>query len=245
MAIFVLSDLHLSTDLSMNKSMDVFGDRWRDYMVKIRKNWNSVVEPSDTVIVPGDISWATRLHEARADLDFLNSLNGTKYLSKGNHDFWWSTASKMYKFFEENGFDTLRILYNNAYVVEDRIICGTRGWFPDESKQVTVGDVDYAKIVNRELMRLRLSLDAAKKLQRAEEEMSGRALPIEVFLHFPPVWADFSMPEMLGLLQEYEIKRVFFGHIHSAYNAPRSFECQNMTFTLTSSDFLNFYPLKI
>lgn len=245
MAIFVLSDLHLSTDLSMNKSMDVFGDRWRDYMVKIRKNWDSVVTPSDTVIVPGDISWATRLSEARADLDYLNRLNGTKLLGKGNHDFWWSTASKMYKFFEENGFDTLKILYNNAFVLEDRIICGTRGWFPDESKQLTVGDVDYAKIVNRELTRLRLSLDAAKKLQLSEQDTCGRLLPIEVFLHFPPVWADFSMPEMLSLLQEYEIKRVFFGHIHSAYSAPRSFECQNMTFTLTSSDFLNFYPLKI
>lgn len=245
MAIFVLSDLHLSTDFSMNKSMDVFGDRWRDYMVKIRKNWDSVVTPSDTVIVPGDISWATRLHEARADLDYLNRLNGIKLLGKGNHDFWWSTASKMHRFFEENGFDTLKILYNNAYLLEDRIICGTRGWFPDESKQVVVGDVDYEKIVNREVTRLRLSLEAAKKLQISEQDKNGRTLPIEVFLHFPPVWADFSMPEMLSLLQEYEIKRVFFGHIHSAYNAPRSFECQNMTFTLTSSDFLNFYPLKI
>ena len=245
MAIFVLSDLHLSTDLSMNKSMDIFGDRWRDYMVKIRKNWDSVVTPSDTVIVPGDISWATRLSEARADLDYLNRLNGTKLLGKGNHDFWWSTASKMYKFFEENGFDTLKILYNNAFDLEDRIICGTRGWFPAESKQLTVGNVDYAKIVNREVTRLRLSLEAAKKLQISEQDKNGRTLPIEVFLHFPPVWADFSMPEMLNLLQEYEIKRVFFGHIHSAYSAPRSFECQNMTFTLTSSDFLNFYPLKI
>ena len=90
MAIFVLSDLHLSTDLSMNKSMDVFGDRWRDYMQKIQKNWNAVVGENDTVIVPGDISWATRLEEAYADLDFLNKLNGKKLLGKGNHDFWWS-----------------------------------------------------------------------------------------------------------------------------------------------------------
>ncbi len=244
MAIFVLSDLHLSTDLSMNKSMEVFGDRWRDYMVKIKKNWNAVVSENDTVIVPGDISWATRLEDARADLNFLNSLNGTKLLGKGNHDFWWATASKMYKFFDDNGFDTLRILYNNAYVLEDRIVCGTRGWFPDESKQVVVGDVDYDKIVNREVGRLRLSLEAAKKLWLTEKEL-GRDLPIEVFLHFPPLWADLVMQEMLDALSEYEIKQIYFGHIHSAYSAPRSFEHQNMTFTLTSSDFLNFYPLKI
>lgn len=245
MAIFVLSDLHLSTDLTKNKSMEVFGDRWQDYMQKIRKNWNSIVTPSDTVIIPGDISWATRLEESKGDLEYLNSLNGTKLLGKGNHDFWWSTASKMYKFFEENGFDTLRILYNNAYVVEDRIVCGTRGWFPDESKQVTVGEVDYEKIVNREKGRLKLSLDAAKKLRDGEIETSGRELPIEVFLHFPPIWYDFCMREMLDLLIEYGVSRVYFGHIHGAYSIPRSFEHGNITFILTSSDFLNFYPLKI
>jgi len=245
MAIFVLSDLHLSTDLSMNKSMDVFGDRWRDYMPKIQKNWNAVVTENDTVIVPGDISWATRLCEARADLDFLNKLNGTKLLGKGNHDFWWATASKMQKFFDENGFDTLKILYNNAYVVEDRIVCGTRGWFPDESKQVTVGDVDYQKIVNREVGRLKLSLDCAKKLREYERGENGRDLPIEVFLHFPPVWSDFCMQEILDTLSLYGIKDVYFGHIHSAYNLPRTFSHKDVRFTLTSSDFLNFYPLKI
>ncbi len=245
MAIFVLSDLHLSTDLSMNKSMEVFGERWRDYMQKIRKNWNSVISEGDTVIVPGDISWATRLEDARADLDYLNSLNGTKLLGKGNHDFWWTTASKMNKFFEENGFDTLKILYNNAYLIEDRIVCGTRGWFPDESKQVTVGDVDYKKIVNRELTRLRLGLDAARKIQIEEEKLSGKSLPIEVFLHFPPIWAELCMQEFIDILSEYKIERIYFGHIHSAYNAPRTFKHQNMTFTLTSSDFLNFHPLKI
>lgn len=245
MAIFVLSDLHLSTDLSKSKSMEVFGDRWQDYMQRIKKNWNAVVEPGDTVIVPGDISWATRLEESRNDLDFLNSLNGTKLLGKGNHDFWWATSSKMYKFFAENGFDTLKILYNNAYVVEDRIVCGTRGWFPDESKQVTVGDVDYEKIVKRETGRLKLSLDAAKALQESERETGGRTLPIEVFLHFPPVWSDFCMTEMLELLKQYGIGRVYFGHIHAAYSLPRSFEYENITFILTSSDFLNFCPLKI
>ncbi len=245
MSIFVLSDLHLSTDLSMNKSMDVFGDRWRDYMVKIQKNWNSVVDDDDTVIVPGDISWATRLEEAYSDLDFLNKLNGKKLIGKGNHDFWWTTASKMYRFFEDNGFDTIKLLYNNAYVVEDRIVCGTRGWFPDESKQVVVGDVDYQKIVNREVGRLKLSLEAAKKLQDEDREQNGHELPIEVFLHFPPIWAELEMREMLDLLEEYGIEQVFFGHIHSAYGSARTFPYKNITFTLTSSDFLNFYPLKI
>ena len=76
MAIFVLSDLHLSTDLAENKSMEVFGDRWQDYMQKIKRNWNAVVTENDTVVVPCDISWATRLEESKSDLSFLDSLNG-------------------------------------------------------------------------------------------------------------------------------------------------------------------------
>ena len=245
MSIFVLSDLHLSTDSKTNKSMEVFGARWQDYIVKIEKNWNAVVDDGDTVIIPGDISWATRLEESESDLRFLNSLNGNKLIGKGNHDFWWSTATKMYAFFEEKGFTTLSILYNNAFVVEDQIVCGTRGWFPDESRQVTVGEVDHAKIVNRELIRLKMSLDAARALQRAREDEDGTVLSINVFLHFPPVWGDFIMEEFITLFKEYGIEHCFFGHIHGAYSMPTHFEYEGIRFTLTSSDFLNFHPLKL
>ena len=243
MSIFVLSDLHLSTDSRTNKSMEVFGARWKDYIDKIEKNWNAVVGENDTVVVPGDISWATRLEDSESDLRFLNSLNGKKLIGKGNHDFWWSTATKMYAFFEEKGFSTISILYNNAYIVEGRIICGTRGWFPDESRQVTVGEVDHAKIVNREVTRLRLSLDAAKKLRDERESETGERLPVTVFLHFPPVWADFIMREFIDIFHEYGIDNCYFGHIHSAYNQSGSFEFEGIKFTLTSSDFLNFHPI--
>ena len=245
MSIFVLSDLHLSTDSATNKSMEVFGARWQGYIPKIEKNWNAVVGADDTVIVPGDISWATKLTEAESDLRFLDSLNGKKLIGKGNHDFWWSTATKMNAFFEEKGFSTLSILYNNAYIVEDRIICGTRGWFPDEARQVTVGDVDHAKIVNRELTRLNLSLDAAAKLREEHLALSGEELPISVFLHFPPVWCDCVMEEFVAALKEKGVCECYFGHIHGAYNAPGRFEHDGIKFTLTSSDFLSFYPLKI
>ena len=204
-----------------------------------------MVGADDTVIVPGDISWATRLSEAESDLRFLDSLNGKKLIGKGNHDFWWSTAAKMNAFFEEKGFTSLSILYNNAYIVEDRIICGTRGWFPDEGRQITVGDVDHAKILNREVTRLRLSLDAAKKLHDEHISNGGGELPITVFLHFPPVWCDFAMDSLVSLMHEYKIRECYFGHVHSAYSQPSSFIHEGIKMTLTSSDFLNFHPLII
>ena len=150
MSIFVLSDLHLSTDSKTNKSMEVFGARWQDYTAKIEKNWNAVIGDKDTVIIPGDISWATKLEDSESDLRFINSLKGRKLIGKGNHDFWWSTAKKMNAFFSQKGFSTISILYNNAYIVEDRIICGTRGWFFDEKNAKLPNKADFAKLTARD-----------------------------------------------------------------------------------------------
>ena len=156
MSVFVIADLHLSSDGS--KSMEKFGSRWTGYMQKLEKNWRAVITDADTVIIPGDISWSLKLEDAVDDLRFLDSLPGSKLIGKGNHDFWWSTASKMNAFFEKNGIKTVRMLYNNAYALDHCIVCGTRGWFVEEGQQNTVGDVDYSRIVNREVIRLRMSV---------------------------------------------------------------------------------------
>ena len=240
MAIYVMGDLHLSTNAATNKSMEKFGKRWLGYTEKLRRNWEAVVSPEDTVIVPGDISWAMKLEEALSDFKFLESLPGTKLIGKGNHDFWWTTASKMNTFFEENHISSVQILNNNAYLVEDQVICGTRGWFLDERQQVTVGSVDYEKIVNREVIRLRLSLDSAVKLQNEFEEQKGVRPPLSVFLHFPPVWLDFICRPFVDVLHEYGDPNCYFGHIHGMYNAPKEFDFEVITMRLVSSDALDF-----
>ena len=239
MAVFAIADLHLSA--SSDHPMDVFGSRWSNYTEKISKRWKAVVTEKDTVILPGDFSWGMTLEQAKADFALLESLPGQKLLSKGNHDFWWETAAKMNRFFEENGFHSIRLLYNNAYVVEDFIVCGTRGWFLEEGQQQAVGTVDYEKIVNREVLRLRLSLEEAKKL--AQEQIASKE--ILAFLHFPPVWNSFECPEILAVLKEYGVKRCFHGHIHGNYFAPLHRVVDDLTLTMVSSDFLDFYPLPI
>ena len=185
MSVFAISDLHLSID-KPSKAMDVFGARWSDYTRKIEKNWIKMIGDNDTVIIPGDISWGLSLDDAIEDLKFIDSLPGKKIIMKGNHDFWWSTVSKLEKAFKENNITTFEILNNNAIEVENYILAGSRGWFTDKTMQnVTQGEVNYDKIINREVIRLRLSLEAAKKLQ-AE---SGKE--ILVFFHFPPIWSEF------------------------------------------------------
>lgn len=239
MSVFVIADLHLSADSA--HPMDVFGARWSGYTEKLAKNWRAIVREEDTVIIPGDISWAMQLTEARADFAFLDALPGQKYFGKGNHDFWWETAAKMERFFRDNTFHSLHLLYNNAYVVEDFIICGTRGWFLEESQQLTVGTVDYAKIVNREVQRLKISLDAALALRHGAH--AGKE--ILAFLHFPPVWNGFECPEIMALLSEYGVRRCYHGHIHGTYTVPHTRQYGNLSLTMVSADFLNFCPIRI
>ena len=237
MSAYVISDLHLSTNA--DKSMEVFGPRWLNYTERLKKNWNAVVEENDTVIIPGDISWGLTLEDAIPDLIFLEQLNGKKIIGKGNHDFWWQTLSKIKKTFELHKIESIEILYNNAFVVENFIACGTRGWYNGDKQIITTNPVDNQKIINRETIRLQIALQQAKKLHTETE------LPIVVFLHFPPAWCDQICNEILNVLHEFEIKKCYFGHIHGATDAPKNFAYDGIDFSLISSDHVNFTPVPI
>lgn len=224
MSLFVIGDPHLS--FSVDKPMDIFKG-WTDYTDRLMKNWNNVVGENDSVVIPGDISWAMNFEDAKKDFSFLNSLNGTKYILKGNHDYWWNTMSKMTKFLSDNGFDSIKIIHNNAYSVEGFAIAGTRGWFYDDS----AGDVH--KVILREAGRLKASLKAAS-------ELGGEII---AFLHYPPINEVQRCNEILDVLAQFPVKRCYFGHLHG-FVAPgcAKIEDNGITFNLVSADYLGFTP---
>ena len=177
MALWAIGDLHLS--LGTDKPMDIFGGSWVDYMDKLREGL-SVIGPKDTTVLLGDLSWALDLQQAKEDFSFIDSIPGRKIILKGNHDYWWSTATKFYKFCEENDFSNQLILNNNAYLYENVAICGTRGWFYEEERS---GEHDE-KVFKRELLRLEASLKAAGEREKL------------VFLHYPPRYKGYACPEI-------------------------------------------------
>ena len=235
MSLFSIADLHLS--LASDKPMDVFGARWDSYAAKLEKNWRALVSPEDTVVVPGDISWAMSLEEAETDLAFVNALPGFKLLGKGNHDYWWSTMTKMRAFTREHGFTTIDFLHNNAYRRDGFILCGSRGWYVEERLQNARDNADYAKIVAREAARLSLSIREAEALRSSPDD------EILVYLHFPPVFRNFVCRELVDVLHEHSIRRCYFGHIHGVYNVPRCVEFEGIRMTLIAADYLNFVPM--
>ena len=224
MSLFAIGDPHLS--LSVNKPMDIFRG-WTDYTDRHKKNWNNVVGENDSVVIPGDVSWAMNFDDAKKDFAFLDSLNGTKYILKGNHDYWWNTMSKMIRFLNDNGFDSIKIIHNNAYSVEGFALAGTRGWFYDDS----AGDVH--KVILREAGRLRASLKAAS-------ELGGEII---AFLHYPPLNENQRCNEILDVLAEFPVKRCYFGHLHG-FVAPgcAKIEDNGILFNLVSADYLGFTP---
>lgn len=239
MSVYVIADLHLSG--SVNKSMDVFGKRWAGYTERIVNNWSRLVTEEDSVIVPGDISWGMNMDEAIADLKLIDSLPGKKIFLKGNHDLWWSTLSKMDRALKENDLSSMLFLQNNAYLCDNFVICGSRGWFLEEKNQkTTVGIPDYDKIIAREVIRLKMSLDAGKKL--IAEHTDAELL---VFFHFPPAFSGFVCRDIIDVLHEYGVKRCFFGHIHDPFVKEGHYFFEDIEMRLISADYLDFVPFKI
>lgn len=233
MAIFTIADLHLSGASGDAKSMEVFGRRWIGGKEKLIEKWTAIVTENDDVVIPGDISWAMNLEEAREDFALIDALPGKKYIGKGNHDFWWTTVSKMKKFFVQNGFSSLELLYNNSFTTKNGVICGTRGWFPDEANQHTVGEVSWEKMVHREALRLSASLSSVP---------SDNTLPVFVFLHFPAVWNGIVCRELIDVLHNAGVTVCYYGHIHGVYTSNAVFEFEGIRFEMISADYLDFCP---
>ena len=224
MALYAIGDLHLS--LSVNKSMEVFGPAWENYHARIEEALEVLTE-DDTLILAGDTSWGMNLAEAEADFRFLDRFPGKKYLLKGNHDYWWTTAAKFRRFCEEKDLRSLDLLHNNCAFYGDYALCGTRGWFMEE-------DAHNVKVLNREVMRLEASLKAAGEK------------PILCFLHYPPIYQGYQCPEILAMLEKYHVERCCYGHLHGGSH--RLAVCGpvgGVDYQLVSADYLGFCPKKI
>ena len=122
MALYAIGDLHLC--LGAEKPMDIFGGAWVGYMDKLKEGL-SVIEPEDTTVLLGDLSWALSLEASRADFAFINEIPGNKIILKGNHDYWWCTAKKFGEFCQRNSFSDMQMLNNNHFEYDSIAICGT------------------------------------------------------------------------------------------------------------------------
>ncbi|NLK95045.1 MAG: serine/threonine protein phosphatase [Clostridiales bacterium] len=224
MALYAISDLHLGFDL--DKPMDIFGDKWVNHEEKIKSNWEKIVNDEDTVLIAGDISWALKEKDSKSHLIWIDELPGKKIISKGNHDYWWGSITKL-----NSMFKTTKFIQNNYYSYKDYAICGTRGWICPGSDKFTDKD---DKIYKREIIRLRLSLESAKK---------DGFNKIIVMIHYPPTNEKFQESEFIKIFSEYNVSKVIYGHLHgNALGKVMNGIIEGIDYVMTSSDYLNFIP---
>lgn len=238
MKIFAIGDPHLSFGEGVQKPMDIFGGQWVGHTEKLEQNWRAEVRPEDTVILCGDISWGLKLEEARADLDWIHDLPGKKLLFKGNHDLWWQAISQLNRLYDDG---TMLFLQNRCFVAEDpesgrrAAICGTRGWTCPGSEGF--GDHDR-KIYERELLRLRFSLEEGRR--SGAEQLIG-------VLHFPPTNDMQQESGFTQLMREYGVKTCVYGHLHGkdAYRHGMQGIYNGVEYRLVSLDYVEGMPREI
>lgn len=221
--VFAISDLHLS--INNPKPMNVFGQIWDNYVEDIVLDWKKTVKDDDVVLLAGDFSWAMRLEDAKKDIDFISALPGKKIIIRGNHDYWWNGIGKVRSLLPQNFY----ALQNDCVKIENVIFCGSRGWsFDDE------------KLINRELIRLEMSLQSAKKMQTNGEK-------IVCLIHFPPFEKKFNESNFTKLFEKYCVASVVYGHLHGAqYKNFKTEQVKNgINYYLTSCDLLKNKLVKI
>ena len=234
MRLFAIADLHLSFGLENNKSMEIFKG-FENHIERLRQNWNNTVGENDTVVIAGDISWAISLETATPDFVFIDrELNGKKIIIKGNHDYWWTSLSKMNEFSMRNNLHNISFLHNNAFLVDNIAVCGTRGWLSEKDEK------HGEKLQKREAARLEASI------MQAKESFGENISQTCVFLHYPPIYGDFEDYYMIEILQKYSVTNCFYGHLHGiAHKKAVLGECYGVEFSLISADFVDFKPVKI
>ncbi len=221
MKVFAISDLHLSTNC--NKPMDIFGPVWTNYLDSIESSWDEKVGDDDVVLIPGDISWAMKWEDSFPDLDYIGRFKGNKIILRGNHDYWWKSITELREYLPSGMY----AIQNDALRIGNIVFCGTRGWTVPEYAHKSDAD---EKIFNREVIRLKLSLDSMAKLRQEGDT-------VIVMMHYPPYNSKHESSEFTKLLEQYNVDIVVFGHLHS-YDKKQSLtaEINGIKYYLTSCD---------
>ena len=221
MKIFAISDLHLST--SVDKPMNIFGESWSGYIDIITEDWKSKVGDDDVVLLSGDLSWAMNLQEVKSDIELVAALPGKKVIIKGNHDYWWNTVSKVRKILPANMY----AVQNDCVRISNLLICGSRLW-----QQGLTGEDDI-KILKREEVRLKLSLDAMSKMRKSGDK-------VIVMCHYPPFNAAFDDSAYTELISQFDVDAVVYGHLHGKNcRAERIVDKKGLKYYLTSCDLID------
>jgi predicted phosphohydrolase len=242
MRLFAIGDLHLPS--TRNKDMDRFG--WIGHPAPLAAAWDESVSPEDVVLIVGDISWATKAHEATLDLAWIEQRPGKKVLLKGNHDYWWGDSAKKLRQLLAPSPSIVGFLHNGSAVeFGPYLFAGSRLWTTAEAPALPGGEMgdepastDY---VQREATRLQRSIDEARALRSRRPEL----IPV-VGTHFPPLYAGGQPTAFSPLIEAFHPVVCVYGHLHGPGIAAGFVGVHGgVRYVLASCDAAGFRPVQL
>lgn len=250
MSIWAIADLHLAFG-APEKTMEVFGSDWKDYANRIESHWNEVIKPDDLVLIPGDISWASKLEDALVDLKWIDKLPGTKVILKGNHDYWWPSNKKL----QENLPPSIHFIHNTTFNWKGVTIGGTRLWETEEfyfdpyiifqENPLEKSKTDAERLEEKELGK-KIFKKELERLRTSLSQLDPDAHYRIAMTHYPPISADLQDSLAAQILEEFKINTCVFGHLHNLKKHVALFgEKNQILYAFVAADYLNFEPLLI
>ena len=246
MRLFAIGDLHLHFQSHL-KAQEQLTDRvWKNHETRFRKNCSGLIRENDTLVLVGDHSWGRNLAECEPDLEYIAGLPGQKVLLRGNHDMFWDAkkTDALNRLYDGRLF----FLQNNYFPFGEYAIVGTKGYtfegpfYLNRRGQVVGWDEKNAehaaKLVDRELERLRTSFEAARQAGYRRFVM---------FLHYPPTSILERSSGFTEMAEQYGAEQVIYAHCHGSSRFHDSIEGRfhGVEYRLVSGDYLMWLPERI
>ena len=211
MSLYAIGDLHLHFQSQLKAPGQLTDKVWKNHEARFRKNCASVVHENDTLVLVGDHSWGRNLAECEKD-------------------------------------GRLFFLQNNYFPYRDYALVGTKGYtfegpfYLNRRRQITGWDEKEAehaaRLVERELERLRVSFEAAKH--------DGYTRFI-MFLHYPPTNILERRSGFTDMAEEYGAEQVIYAHCHgqSRFHDSIQGRFHGVEYRLVSGDYLLWNPARV
>ena len=246
MSLYAIGDLHLHFQSPLKARAQMKERVWKNHEEKFKRNCARLITGDDTLVLVGDHSWGRSLDECEEDFRYIADLPGRKILTRGNHDMFWDAAKT--EALNERFAGRLSFLQNNFFSYKDYALVGTKGYtfegpFYINSRGKIVGWDEEAeehakRLVERELVRLRASFEAAR---------ADGYRKFIMFLHYPPTNILEDGSGFTEMAEEYGAEQVIYAHCHGEARFHDSIEGEKngVLYSLASGDYLRWQPMRV
>ena len=179
--------------------MDVFGGAWEGYVDKLAQGL-SILQPEDTLVIAGDISWGHEFGGGRGGFYLAGCPAGDQDPHEGQPRLLVEHGLENESPFSRRKGSLPCAFSTTTATSTGRPPCAG----PEGGSTRRTSQGQSQKVFHRELQRL----ETSSKASIISEKLC--------FLHYPPCYTGYCCQPILDLLTAYGVKACYYGHLHGA-----------------------------